>query len=298
MKVFVLFVLFLFFSGCGLLKESVQSDTGVKGVQNDEETLNISEKNLSNQEIPKVKKEKSKILNVELIKTNAENATKSVILMTENISDENQEDSFLADDYLKNIKDISGLENEMRANIVKYALSFNGKKKFSKTFNNDCSGFVSMVFNKFDYKFTDVFYTGSVASASMVQTIYIYTQKFGNIFKDKTPKVGDLIFFDNTHDRNKNRKVDDKLTHIGIVIGVEPNGTVHYIHHSSKGVNIQIMNIQYPDQRFIVTNGKKEYVNSYLRARTKKDKSDIPIYSGEMFRAYGSLFNNENISKK
>lgn len=298
MKVFVLFVLFLFFSGCGLLKESVQSDAGVKGVQNDEWTLNISEKNISNQENPKVEKEKSKILNVELIKMNAKNTTKSVILMTENISDENQEDSFLADDYLKNIKDISGLENEMRVNIVKYALSFNGKKKFSKTFNNDCSGFVSMVFNKFDYKFLDVFYSGSVASASMVQTIYIYTQKFGNIFKDKTPKVGDLIFFDNTHDRNKNRKVDDKLTHIAIVIGVEPNGTVHYIHHSNKGVNIQIMNIQYPDQRFIETNGKKEYVNSYLRARTKKDKSDIPIYSGEMFRAYGSLFNNENISKK
>ena len=35
------------------------------------------------------------------------------------------------------------------------------------------------------------------------------------------PKPGDVVFFDNTYDRNKNKRLDDSLTHIAIVVSVD-----------------------------------------------------------------------------
>ena len=62
------------------------------------------------------------------------------------------------------------------------------------------------------------------------------------------PEPGDIVFFDNTWDRNGNRRWDDDLTHMGVVVAVDRNGTISYLHnHLRRGVIVEPMNLRYPD---------------------------------------------------
>ena len=67
---------------------------------------------------------------------------------------------------------------------------------------------------------------------------------------DARPEPGDIVFFDNTWDRNGNRRWDDDLTHMGLVVAVDRNGTISYLHnHLHRGVIIEQMNLRHPDVR-------------------------------------------------
>ena len=67
---------------------------------------------------------------------------------------------------------------------------------------------------------------------------------------DARPEPGDIVFFDNTWDRNGNRRWDDELTHMGLVVAVDRDGTVSYLHnHVRRGVIVERMNLRYPDAR-------------------------------------------------
>ena len=62
------------------------------------------------------------------------------------------------------------------------------------------------------------------------------------------PAPGDIVFFDNTFDRNGNRRWDDQLTHMALVVAVDRNGTISYLHnHLRRGVIIERMNLGHPD---------------------------------------------------
>lgn len=50
------------------------------------------------------------------------------------------------------------------------------------------------------------------------------------------PHPGDLVFFDHTYDRNRNGRVDDPLSHVGVVSAIEANGTLVVVHKSSRGI--------------------------------------------------------------
>ena len=67
---------------------------------------------------------------------------------------------------------------------------------------------------------------------------------------DARPQPGDIVFFDNTWDRNGNRLWDDELTHMGLVVAVDRYGTVSYLHnHVRRGVVVEQMNLRHPDRR-------------------------------------------------
>ena len=64
------------------------------------------------------------------------------------------------------------------------------------------------------------------------------------------PAPGDIVFFDNTWDRNGNGRWDDDLTHMGVVVAVDRNGTISYLHnHLRRGVVVEQMNLRHPDSR-------------------------------------------------
>ena len=64
------------------------------------------------------------------------------------------------------------------------------------------------------------------------------------------PEPGDIVFFDNTWDRNGNGRWDDDLTHMGVVVAVNRNGTISYLHnHLRRGVIVEQMNLRHPDSR-------------------------------------------------
>ena len=125
----------------------------------------------------------------------------------------------------------------------------------------DCSGFVTLInkkFNRdfFDEKELDKFYTKhGLKSEAMFK---LYESKKLIAFDD--PKVGDLVFFNNTTRSTKNNKKAKIVTHVGIVSSVEKDGTVGFTHNSRGKNSVDFMNLKNKNTR---KKGNKE-LNSYV----------------------------------
>ena len=188
---------------------------------------------------------------------------------------------------------LDNLNYKARKKLVSYALRFNNTKgKRSRNFRNDCSGFTRKVYSKFNI---ELFRLPRHELKSIngkwlngVELIWKYCKKHGKVFIRKTPKTGDIVFFDNTHDRNKNGSYDDYFTHVGIVVKVDKDKTIHYIHKATSGVKISKLNMKYKNKRKY---GKKE-INSYLRRRGKYR------LSGQLLRGFGSIFSTSSNLRK
>ncbi len=100
------------------------------------------------------------------------------------------------------------------------------------------------------------------------------------------PMAGDLVIFDDTYDRNGNRRNDDPLTHIGVVTGVEEDGTVIFVHVGSGRVRESRMNLARPGAH---RDSKGNVLNDYVRAQGKKDRKGTRYLAGELFRDYCRL---------
>lgn len=143
------------------------------------------------------------------------------------------------------------------------ALTVNGE-----SIRYDCSGFVLAT-----YALADIPLSGN--TRSMFETA---TQRSLLV---STPGLGDLVFFDNTYDRNSNKRLDDILTHIAIVVGVESDGTIEMVHLGGSGITGLTMNLSHPTEHSSPT-GK--IWNSYLRVNRKGETS--PRLTGQLFKAF------------
>jgi len=101
-------------------------------------------------------------------------------------------------------------------------------------YRDDCSGYVSSV-----YTHSGVPMDGTVAE------LYALAETRGSIHHHPIPRIGDIAFFDNTHDRNANGEWDDLRTHLGVVVDVEPDGTIVIAHKGSKRSLLR-MNLMHP----------------------------------------------------
>ena len=125
----------------------------------------------------------------------------------------------------------------------------------------DCSGFVTLVNKKlnrdfFDEKELDKFYTKhGLKSEAMFK---LYESK--NLIAFDDPKVGDLVFFNNTTRSTKNNKKAKIVTHVGIVSSVEKDGTVGFTHHARGKNAVDFMNLKNKNTR---KKGNKE-LSSYV----------------------------------
>ena len=166
-----------------------------------------------------------------------------------------------------------------RQEIIHNALKHHNKKD-----GGDCSGFVSLV-NKeskdpyFSTKELNDFYEDSRRSLA----IYNLLDDQDRLYSEK-PKVGDLIFFANTIKRYvKAKRSVDNITHIGIITQVDPDDTVHFIHHT-KGKNlISQMNLSFPN----LVHYNQKNINSYMEKCPKNEGQHClaPAY----FSAYGRI---------
>lgn len=141
----------------------------------------------------------------------------------------------------------------------------------NKNYRYDCSGFVMAAHAK-----ADVYIDGST------KMLYEQSKEARVFHRRKKPFIGDVVFFDNSYDRNKNGKRDDKLTHIAIVEKVESDGTLTLVHLGSKGVVRTMMNLYNPDLHKD-QNGKE--MNSFLRA-----SKTAPNLTGELWVGFASLW--------
>ncbi len=169
-----------------------------------------------------------------------------------------------------------------RVEIVKKAKEYLGCKRFV-----DCSGFVRLILKKTGNNYIEKRihkYTGR--NRNGVKLIFMVIAREGGIYRNyRYVRIGDVIFFNNTYDRNKNRRLDDRFTHIAIVTGIDRNGTIEYIHSGNRGIERGYMNLRYRHKHKL----RNKVINSYLRRKRKRESRGTKYLAGELFYAFGRI---------
>ncbi len=148
------------------------------------------------------------------------------------------------------------------------ALSVNGN-----SVRYDCSGFILAA-----HRLSNIELSGNTRS------MFEQAKQGSGIFLTN-PLPGDVVFFDNTYDRNRNGKLDDELSHIAIVQHVDDDQTVQMVHLGGSGIVSLTMNLQSPTQHKDPT-GK--LLNSYLRVNKRGETS--PRLTGQLFRGFARFW--------
>jgi len=189
------------------------------------------------------------------------------------------------DSSRENPEDFDGLERKKSSSIVRLARKFLGSKKRrfrykNKSYNGDCSGFMLFLFATQRVGLLERHI--KLRRKNMVAYIY-YSMKYnGATHRKKYPKPGDLVFFHDTFDFNRDRKTNDPLTHIGLVEKVARDGTIYFIHYLNPyyGVVRDKLNLRRPGDP------KK---NSYIRSPRRFPHPGKKYLTGQLFAGFARV---------
>jgi hypothetical protein len=144
---------------------------------------------------------------------------------------------------------------------------------------DDCTGVVRLAYRSAGIELM----TGpGRAGNNGVTHIYQRAKQLGALHKGR-PQPGDLVFFRETYDRDRDGRRDDGLTHVAVVERVEANGSIVFVHRGSKGVARGRMNLGQP--RIHRAQGSRAVVNDYLRRASGGSRAYL---TGELFAGYAS----------
>jgi hypothetical protein len=167
-----------------------------------------------------------------------------------------------------------------REEIVQQGMSLVGSTDLSSQsdlFRNDCSGLVVGLYRSLGYDVKLDFYE----SRYVAENLFINLRAQGKVFSGARPRKADLAFFRNTVENSGNR-----VTHVGLVAGVDREETVTIIHYSSKGVSLLRMNLINPS---VHRDEQGNILNDFLRKKPSGSHA-VPLFSGELFFMYGDLY--------
>src|SRR5258708_12613964 len=68
-------------------------------------------------------------------------------------------------------------------------------------------------------------------------------------FHRRTPRAGDIVFFHETYDRNRDGKRNDGLTHVGVVDSVKADGSLTFVHRMRSGIARSRLSLRHPPRR-------------------------------------------------
>ncbi|MDH4082321.1 MAG: CHAP domain-containing protein [Nitrospira sp.] len=122
-------------------------------------------------------------------------------------------------------------------------------------------------------------------NANGVRLIYNHVRRYGTLHHGPEVRPGDLVFFDSTWDFNGDGKANDPLTHVGIVEGVEPDGTVIFISRVASAIERYRMNLEQPH---IHKAPDGRVLNDYIRRKRPTDPTNTARLTGELFSVYGN----------
>lgn len=170
--------------------------------------------------------------------------------------------------------------------IVKTAKSLVGKNSLTvrgKKFNVDCTGGVLASYYAAGI---DLWPLMAPYKGNGVKRLYNALEDKDLVTTGAWPVPGDIVFWDNTWDTNKNGRADDYLTHAGLIISSDEEGNIEYFHHHiKKGYVIEKMNLLNPDVDRKVVDGKTVIVNSWIRAAGLGKKPGW--LASHLFRGFG-----------
>ncbi|MGL4394090.1 MAG: CHAP domain-containing protein [Brevinema sp.] len=153
-------------------------------------------------------------------------------------------------------------------------------------YNGDCSGFVAFIFHLAGLNLRKLYGIADNGVTAIWEGLK--TQGFLLNPEIKDLQAGDIVFFDNTYDMNKNALWDDELSHIGVVESVDEFNTVTYIHYGSRGVVRAKMNLHHPQIYATNINSNTHRFNDLLRASEVRGVN--PEYlSGSLYRGAARL---------
>lgn len=154
----------------------------------------------------------------------------------------------------------------LRARVVEAAGELVGKR-----FRGDCSGFVLHAFRKAGVR---VQLGPGVSRSESLQRASLPVE---------SPRPGDLAFFHDSYDRNRDRRLGDRFTHVALVERVEGT-TVFLLHRVSRRVERSRMDLSRPAD---------PDANDRLRVRRRGDPRGTRYLTGELFAAFGALLEGE-----
>jgi len=151
----------------------------------------------------------------------------------------------------------------------------------------DCIGTVSAIFWGMN---VDVRKDFARYAGDGVSRLYQSLRARDVLHHDLIPRPGDVIFWNDTWDANADGRLDDDpLTHAGVVMAVDPDGTIHYVHeHVVKGVTVEVMNLQFPRDYY---GPQGRIINNAMALNSGISRQDNPAHwtSGDLWDSFGDV---------
>ena len=173
-----------------------------------------------------------------------------------------------------------------RTAIVRTAAQLVGAKTIESNGRRiayDCAGVTRAIFLKHGI---DLYSGGPTTPyANGVRLIHAHIRQQGTFHQGPVVSPGDLVFFNNTWDYNGDGKVNDLLTHIGIVERQEPDGTVVFISRVTGSIERYHMNLALPHIHKTVDG---RVLNDYLRRKDVIDPANTGYLTGELFAQFAT----------
>jgi hypothetical protein len=153
-------------------------------------------------------------------------------------------------------------------------------------FGPDCTGFVQAVYEAEGIPLRTLMRRAAPSERIGVAAAFRAMESYGVVFGGggRWPEPGDLVFWHDTYDRNRNGRRDDRFTHVGIVEYVADDGTIVFVHRGGRAVARGAMNPQRPGE----ASASGVILNSPLRSKTPR-ASGVPVLAGALFAAYGRI---------
>lgn len=171
--------------------------------------------------------------------------------------------------------------------LAKTAVGFLGRSRIEvggRQFTPDCSGLARGVYAT---QSVDLYGgLGKLDGGNGVGRIFTHVVQHGRIHYGPTVHPGDLVFFHNTWDFDRDGFPNDPLTHVGVVEKVELDGTVVFVSWVKAGVERYRMNLMMPDQH---KTGDGRVLNDFMRRKEFGDSKANRYLTGQLFAAFGTL---------
>lgn len=185
---------------------------------------------------------------------------------------------------------LEGLSAQQEA-LVKTAMGLIGKDSLvvrGRRFTFDCTGVVLAAYWGAGFDLMPLF---NRETGNGVKRLHDMGVRGGTLSTStrRLPKVGDIIIWDNTYDRNGNGRWDDEFTHNGLVLDVQPNGQITYLHHNyAQGIVLARMHLGQTETH--LDHRQELEVNSPMRMRSHRYIRPNQWLSSHLFRAYVEVF--------
>ncbi|WP_395856120.1 CHAP domain-containing protein [Cystobacter fuscus] len=143
--------------------------------------------------------------------------------------------------------------------------------------SDDCSGLVRLAYQSVG---VELLSQGRRPGENAASAMYRRAMRAGALHRH-TPEPGDIVFFRETYDRNRDGLRNDGVTHVGVIESVASDGSVVFVHRGGKGVVRARMNLSHPERK----GPGGEILNDYIR---KAEGGKRARLTSELFAGYAS----------